>query len=70
MKQMLAKYYFATEETLMIGDRIDTDIKFGADAGIDALLVLSGCSSLKDVNSSNNIKPTYVAHSISTAFQF
>ena len=27
----------------MIGDRVDTDIAFGKNSGIDTLLVLSGC---------------------------
>jgi HAD superfamily hydrolase (TIGR01450 family) len=29
---------------IMIGDRLDTDIKFGANAGIDTCLVLTGCT--------------------------
>jgi len=35
--------------TIMIGDRTNTDIKFGKDHGLRTLLVLSGCHSLDDV---------------------
>ncbi len=34
---------------LIIGDRLDTDIRAGVEAGIDTLLVLSGVSQLADV---------------------
>ena len=33
------------ERTLMVGDRIDTDVLFGLGGGLTTLLVLSGCTS-------------------------
>ncbi|KAI6228950.1 Phosphoglycolate/pyridoxal phosphate phosphatase family protein [Aphelenchoides fujianensis] len=35
--------------TLMVGDRTDTDIKFGREHGLSTLLVLSGCHQMEDV---------------------
>lgn len=54
---------FSKEETLMIGDRIYTDIACGIHAGIDAALVLSGESTMKDVDE-NPEKPTYIYENI------
>lgn len=36
--------------TMMVGDRTNTDVKFGRDHGLKTLLVLSGCHQLEDVN--------------------
>ena len=59
----LANYGFTAEETLMIGDRVYTDIASGYNAGVDTVLVLSGESTLRDVEKSD-IKPTYIFDSI------
>lgn len=47
------------EETLLVGDRIYTDIACGINAGIDTVLVLSGESNLETVEHSD-IKPTAI----------
>lgn len=44
---------------LMTGDRLETDVKMGLDAGMAAALTLTGATSLADVAASA-IKPTYV----------
>ena len=49
--------------TLMIGDRIDTDIRFGQASDLDTLLVLSGFQKLADVETSEH-KPTYIFESV------
>lgn len=59
----LENYGYTTEETLMIGDRVYTDIASGFNAGVDTVLVLSGESTMSDVEASD-IKPTYVFDSI------
>ena len=50
----------APEETVMIGDRIYTDIACGVNAGIDTVLVFSGETTRKDWEQSA-IRPTYTA---------
>lgn len=59
----MEKYGFDREETLMIGDRVYTDIACGIRAGIDAALVLSGESTMEDV-AENTEKPTYIFENI------
>ncbi|KAL7468213.1 hypothetical protein ACHAXS_008439 [Conticribra weissflogii] len=41
---ILEKFNLKAEETIMIGDRLDTDIKFGNDGGMKTGLVLTGCA--------------------------
>lgn len=49
-------------ETLVCGDRLDTDIEGANAAGLDSLLVLNGVSRLKDLAFAAPIaRPTYVA---------
>ena len=51
------------EETLMIGDRLYTDIAAGNRAGVDSLCVLSGEASLADVKNSPD-QPGYVLEDV------
>ena len=38
------------EETMMIGDRLDTDVKFGNTGGMkSSALVLTGCTTVNDI---------------------
>lgn len=50
---------FTKEETVVIGDRLYTDIASGVNAGVDTICVLSGESTQEDIDNSE-IKPTYV----------
>ena len=54
---------FAPEETVMIGDRLYTDIAAGNRAGVDSLCVLSGEATLQDVEESTD-KPTYLLEDV------
>lgn len=54
---------FGAEETLLVGDRLYTDIACGVRAGIDTALVLSGESTLADAEKSAE-KPTYIFRDI------
>lgn len=38
-----------SENTVMVGDRMDTDVKAGIMSGLETILVLSGVSTMKDV---------------------
>jgi phosphoglycolate/pyridoxal phosphate phosphatase family enzyme len=44
-------YGLKAQETLMVGDRLDTDIKFGNDSGMKSALVLTGCATSSDIQS-------------------
>ena len=44
-------YGLKAEETLMVGDRLDTDIKFGNDSGMKSALVLTGCTTSSEIAS-------------------
>ena len=54
---------FGPEETVMIGDRLYTDIAAGNRAGVDSLCVLSGEATMADVLHSAD-KPTYLLEDI------
>lgn len=66
MANLLEKYGFDGAETIMVGDRLDTDIKF-AEGKASSLLVLSGCTPLDEHESRTDIKPTYVADDLASA---
>ena len=38
------EYQLDMKRTLMVGDRLDTDVKFGKDSGMKSALVLTGCT--------------------------
>lgn len=52
------------EQCLMIGDRIETDIRMGVDAGMDTALVLTGVTAEADLPR-YSYRPTYVLRSVS-----
>ena len=63
----MEKYGTSKSETVMIGDRLYTDIASGYNAGVDTVFVLSGEGTLEDVEKSD-IKPTYIMQNIREAF--
>lgn len=54
---------YELEETVVIGDRLYTDIALGLNAGTSAVCVLTGEATIDEINSSS-IKPTYTFDSI------
>ncbi|MBE7060714.1 MAG: HAD-IIA family hydrolase [Ruminococcaceae bacterium] len=59
----MEKNGFSKEETVLIGDRVYTDIACGVNAGITSVLVLSGEATMKDVEESD-VKPTLIYKNI------
>ncbi len=57
------KFNVSKSDTVVIGDRIYTDIASGVNAGVDTVMVLSGEATLKDYGLSE-IKPTFVLNSV------
>eukprot|EP00826_Nyctotherus_ovalis_P046745 TRINITY_DN5318_c0_g1_i12.p1 TRINITY_DN5318_c0_g1~~TRINITY_DN5318_c0_g1_i12.p1 ORF type:complete len:158 (+),score=43.61 TRINITY_DN5318_c0_g1_i12:589-1062(+) len=52
---------------LVIGDRLDTDIELGRNAGVDSALVLTGVGIMEDVENAEklgNALPTYILNSL------
>ena len=41
------EFQFDYDRTLMVGDRLDTDVKFGKDGGMKSALVLTGCTTVE-----------------------
>lgn len=54
---------FRKEETVIIGDRLDTDIALGARCGVFSVLVLTGVTSRQDVEISQ-VKPDLVVENL------
>lgn len=48
-----------SEDAVMIGDRMDTDVISGLESGLDTVLVLSGCTTLQDLDHFP-YRPTYI----------
>lgn len=59
----MKKTGFSPDETVIIGDRLYTDIKSGVNAGVSSIFVLSGEGTLDDLSGSDT-KPTYVFENI------
>ena len=59
----MKKFGYTPEDTIMIGDRMYTDIASGHNAGVDTIFVLSGEGTMADVEVSN-FKPTHIHSNI------
>ncbi len=64
----MEKTGFRKDETVLIGDRLYTDIACGVNAGISTILVLSGDGKLKDLAESE-IKPEFVYENIRKVYE-
>lgn len=63
MRIALKRLGLKREEAIVIGDRMDTDIRCGMESEIDTLLVLSGITSREDIDSFP-YRPKYVLNGI------
>lgn len=60
---LTARFMKNTQECIIIGDRLETDIQMGINAEISSALVLTGATNLDMVNCSD-IRPTYLIDSV------
>lgn len=58
---------FSKEETIIIGDRLYTDIACGMNAGVTTALVLTGETSISDIESTS-FRPDYIFKDISNLY--
>ncbi len=68
VKEVLKKYNCRLEDTIIIGDRLCTDIATGINTGVDSICVLTGESTIESIIKSN-IKPTFVLKSVSDLYK-
>lgn len=61
--EAMKKFGVTKEQTVVLGDRIYTDIMSGVNAGVDTVFVLSGEATLDDYKESEK-KPTYVLNHV------
>jgi len=61
-----AKHDFDPKRTIMVGDRLNTDIEFGKNGGLATLLVLSGVTKASEITGPNASPtvPDYVTDSV------
>ena len=59
---------FSTEQTVLLGDRVYTDIACGVNAGIDTVFVLSGEGTQADIEK-YGVQPTWVRRDIAALLQ-
>lgn len=65
MDFLLKSFNLETSRMCMVGDRLDTDILFGQNTGCKTLLVLSGVTTLPELqDTSNNIHPDFYTNSV------
>ena len=64
----MEKTGFSKEETVLIGDRLYTDIACGVNAGISTIFVLSGEGTLDDLEKSD-VKPEFVYDNIKAVYE-
>lgn len=59
----MAKLGFSKDETVVVGDRLYTDIASGNNSGVTSLCVLTGEATVEDINASTD-KPTFTFKSV------
>nr|XP_011460066.1 PREDICTED: phosphoglycolate phosphatase 2 isoform X1 [Fragaria vesca subsp. vesca] len=70
MDFLLKKFDISCSKMCMVGDRLDTDILFGQNAGCKTLLVLSGVTTLSALqDASNKTHPDYYTNKLSDIFE-
>ncbi len=68
-ENLIKKYNAERREFAMVGDRLHTDIAFGNNCGFHSVLVLSGESTLEDIERLN-IKPSVILENLNKIKEF
>ena len=64
----MQKTGYSPEETVLVGDRLYTDIACGVNAGISTIFVLSGEGTMEDVKISEK-KPEFIFENIRKIYE-
>ena len=65
IQTVMKKFGYKKEETVVIGDRLYTDIASGNNAGVDTICVLSGEVTLSEIEQATGVEvPTFVLNSV------
>ena len=64
----MKKFGYSKEESVMVGDRVYTDIASGYNAGIDTVFVLSGEGTVADAENTET-KPTYIMKNVRELYE-
>lgn len=65
---VLKKLNCKREDAVIVGDRLYTDIKTGANAKVDTICVLSGEASMEDILQ-GEVEPTYIFESVKEIYE-
>lgn len=65
----MEKTGYSPDETVIMGDRLYTDIASGVNAGISSILVLSGEATMDDVEKSD-VSPTHILENIKELYEY
>ena len=65
---VLKKLNCKREDAVIVGDRLYTDIKTGANAKVDTICVLSGEASMEDILQ-GEVEPTYIFESVEEIYE-
>lgn len=65
---VMEKFGYEAKDTVVVGDRLYTDVASGLNAGVTAICVLSGEATVKDIEE-GDIKPTYTFNSVRDIWQ-
>lgn len=69
LNAIMADHPFDVSRAIMIGDRLNTDMKFGRDGGLSTLLVLTGIETEETVLNQQH-QPTYYADKLGDLYEF
>ena len=64
----MERFGYDKSQTMVVGDRLYTDIACGINAGISAIFVLSGEGTMEDLKTSE-VQPTHIYENIRALYE-